>query len=159
MCLYKETSLFLSVFLKVLELLFTCEVEFNFVFHQQLLISLLLIFLLLLVSIILGLFLGLFLSLADVLLLLCILELLKLLLSPVNHVGALKNLTLPKVLDGVELLVLGVLQVRGHLIEEERAIGLIAISHVLLAILVLEVLEFEVGNCRSGKVESEGGLV
>ena len=159
MCLYKETSLFLSVFLKVLELLFTCEVEFNFVFHQQLLISLLLIFLLLLVSIILGLFLGLFLSLSDVFLFLGILELFKLLLSSLYHVGALKNFTLPKIFNGIQFFVLWVFEVRGYFVQEECAIGLVSISHVLLAIFMLKVLEFEVGNCRCGKIESEGRLV
>jgi hypothetical protein len=86
------------------------------------------------------------LGLADVLLLLGLLELLELLLSPLNDVGALEDLSLPELLDGVELFVLSVFEVGWHLVEEQSAVCLITVGHILLAVLVLKVLKLEVGD-------------
>jgi hypothetical protein len=73
-------------------------------------------------------------------------------LASLDDISALGDLSLPELFDGIELLILGVLQVGRHLIQEESAVGLVTIGHVLLAVVVPEVLELEVGDGAGGKV-------
>ena len=77
------------------------------------------------------------------------------------HIVALDNLVVPEALDLSFLVLLGLLQVHGHLLEIECAVSFVAIGHQLGAVrcILNRLLELEVGDGLRGQVHLDGGLV
>ena len=79
--------------------------------------------------------------------------------SAVDHVLALLNFFVPVLRNALLFPVLRISQVRRHFVQEERALGVVSIRHVLLSVSMLEVLELEISDGAGGEGEGEGGLV
>jgi hypothetical protein len=62
-------------------------------------------------------------------------------------------------LNDVSFVILHILNIRWDLIKEHSTIGLITIGEVLLFILMLELLEFEIGDGAGCEVQVQAGFV
>ena len=72
---------------------------------------------------------------------------------------ALLDLPVPEFLNVLKLSWLCLVQVWWNLVQEESTVILVTVCHVLLVVRVLVVLEFEVGDSTSCKVEGDTWLV
>lgn len=150
--------LFLLLGLNLFQFLLRNEAELSLVVQKKLLVRLLLLSLLLQDGL-LGLILGSF-CFGLLLLLLSFdvgVELL-LILPLLSDVLALLNLPVPQVLDVLLLILLFVFEGHRYLVEEESATFTVSVSHELLVVVLLQVLEGH-HHGTSGEVERQTWLV
>lgn len=152
-------SLLLLCFLPVLHFLLRHESELHLVLHEQLLILNLRLHFLLHLHIVQLLLLGILYGLLYLLYLLLLLEFFLADYSSILHIIAFFNFTIPEFLNNFDFFFLLISKIRGYFIKEECAILLITISHVLLFIFMLEVLEFKVCDSAGCKIESQGRFI
>ena len=86
-------------------------------------------------------------------------EFLLLPLPLLDNEETLLDLLVPELFDVLLLVILNVLQVRRHLVQEKSSIVLVTISHVLLVVGMLEELELAVHERTSCEVECQRWFV
>ena len=145
--------------MKLLQLFVSDKLELCLLLKQHVLVGVLLVKLPLFEHFIADLLLGLSYGPLLLVLHLLIVELFLLALSLLHHEEALLDFLVPKFVDVFFFVLLDILQVSGHLVQEQGSIVFVTVRHVLLVVRMFEVLELAIHERARCEVEGQRWLV